>query len=546
MNIIFQKIFSAFSKTERIIFLSALITAIGSSVSLAGFFVKERTIVVPARGGNYVEGILGQPSHINPIIASSKADKDLVRLIFSNLGSLADKINADKSGMVWNVRLKENILWSDGEKITSDDAIFTIQKIQDPDSNSELFQKWQGVGVERVSELEFRITLGNPYALFRKNIENLYLVPKHLYAETPINNWRLARYNLEPVGSGPYVFDSYEIRDDGFITEYRFKANKFYFKDRPLITYFAVKFFSNSGEMINAFNAGQIDGFSMSSGEVKEIKRPYEATNFFMPSYYAVFFNQSQSIPLQYKNVRKALSLAVNREGIVKEALGGNGEVRFGPFSSSLLQTGETPNNQEEDPNRVLENDGWILSSSSIRQKNINGSLTDLRLKLTVPDIPFLIATAEKLKSDWSAIGVGVDMITLPQEKISGDIIMNRDYQALLFGNMPAPPQNIFSFWYSSQRFYPGMNLSLYNNRQADSLISEINKTTAEEKISSDIRNLESIISGDYPAVFLYSPYYVYVSRKDLQGVQGKLIDEEEDRFDNVSEWYIRTARSLK
>lgn len=532
---------------ERTIFLSALILALGSSVTLAASFLKEKTVVVPARGGNYTEGMLGQPVHINPVTASSEADKSMVRLLFANLGNLSDKITVDKEGKNWDVRLKENIRWSDGEKLTSDDAIFTVQKIQDPDSNSPLSAGWQGVGANRVSELEFRLTLGRSYAFFEKNIKELYVIPKHLFAETPVGNWRLSRYNLQPVGSGPYAFSSYEVRDDGFITDYHFATNKFYSGDRPLITDYNIKFFPNASGMISAFNAGQIDGFAMDSGEVSGINRPYETHNFFLPSYYAVFFNQGQNSALQDKKVRQALSVAVNRDALVKEVLDGEGEVRLGPFSTSMLPSGQgDAGSSSTNAGQILDEDGWRVASSSVRQKNVKGAIVDLEFRLTVPQIPFLIKTAEMLKSDWTSLGAKVEIVPLSMEEISGAILQNRDYQALLFGNMPNPPEDIFSFWHSSQRFYPGLNLSLYSNKQADNLITNIDQNDKGEETAQDIQNLQNMISGDYPAAFLYSPYYVYLSRKDLQGVEAGLIDEPADRFNNVAQWYIKTARSLK
>ncbi len=530
------------------VFIAAFVLVLASSVGLVAFFIKEKTVVVPARGGNYTEGVLGQPTHINPVTASNEADKSLVRLLFSNLYDVSDKITVDKTGKNWNIRLKENIRWSDGEKLTSDDVIFTIQKIQDPDSGSPVSSSWQSIGVNRISELELEITLGSPYSFFSENLKQLYIIPKHLFAETPVANWRLSRYNLQPVGSGPYAFDSYETRGDGFITVYHLKTNKFYFATRPLITEFNLRFFSNAAEMINVFNSGQIDGFAIDSGQAGDIKRPYEAHNFFFSSYYATFFNQGQNLALQDKKVRQALSIAVNRRELVNEILKGSGEIRLGPISASLLQNSvdQTDDFSPETANQILDNDGWLAGSSTVRQKTIKNSKINLELNLLVPQIFFLQKTAEKLQTYWAAIGVKTNIVPLQTEDISGDIVKNREYQAILFGNMLNPPTDLFAFWHSSQRFYPGLNLSLYNNKQADNLITSINRSTDDSKRSSDIKDLHGMIAGDYPAAFLYSPYYVYFSIKDLQGIQAGLINEPAERFNGVADWYLKTARSLK
>lgn len=527
----------------------ALILALGSSVSLGAVLVNQKTVVVPARGGNYTEGIVGQPSHINPVTASNDADRSIVKLVFSNLVDLSDKIVSINDNRDWDIRLKENIRWSDGEKLTSDDVIFTVQKIQDTDSGSPLYSSWQGVAIKRVSELELQISLGSPYAFFPQNLKKLYIIPKHLFAETPVSNWRLSKYNLQPVGSGPYVFDSYEIRDDGFIKSYNLKTNNFYFASRPLITEFDLRFYSNQDDMISAFNSSQIDGFAVESGRIEDIKRSYEAHVFFLPSYYAVFFNQGQNLALQDKKVRQGLSAAVDRDNFVSEVLNGNGEVRFGPFSSSILQDEESQNNIQgkNAAEKIFNDGGWIFTgSSTVRQKTIKGVKVALEFNLSVPQIPFLQKTAEKLQSYWADVGAKMNIISISPEEITSDTIKNRNYQAVLFGNMLNPPADLFSFWHSSQRFYPGLNLSLYNSKQADNLITDINTDIDDSGRTSKIKDLQNLIAEDYPAVFLYSPYYVYFSRKDLQGVDTGLIDESSGRFANVHDWYLKTARSFK
>ena len=546
--IILKKIYFAFSRAERTAFLAALVLALSSSISIGAILLNQKTVVVPARGGSYTEGIIGQPAHINPVTASTEADKSLVKLLFADLSELSDKITVDKSGKIWDVRLKENIRWSDGEKLTSDDVIFTIQKIQDKDSGSTLSSNWQGAGANRVSELELQITLGKPYYFFLQNLRGLNVIPKRLFAETPVGNWRLSRYNLQPVSSGPYAFDSYDVREDGFITAYHLKPNKFYLSGSPLINEFNLEFFPNTAKLIRAFNSGQVDGFAIGSGEANGIMRPYEAHNFSLPSYYAIFFNQGQNLALQDKKVRQALSMATDREGLLNDILNGSGEIRFGPFSQSLLSDtrNQTDDFSPEAAGRILDDGGWITTSSTIRQKTIKGAKVNLEFSLAVPQIPFLIKTAERLQSDWAKTGIKTDLIAMAPEEISGDTVKNRNYQAILFGNMPNPPADLFAFWHSSQRFYPGLNLSLYNNKQADGMITDIPQNRDDSKRILEIQDLNNLIAGDYPAVFLYSPYYVYFSRKDLQGVRAGLLNDPVDRFSGVTGWYMKTARSLK
>lgn len=549
MTTILKKIFFVFSRKERLVFWAALFFVVASSLGLTLIFVTQKTLVVPTSGGDYTEGIAGQPAYLNPILASTEADKTLVRLLFANLDELADKVTQSQNARTWDVRLKENILWSDGEKLTSDDVIFTIQKIQDPDTKSPLFSSWQGVIPQRSSELEVQLKLTSSYAFFPENLKNLHILPKHLFAETPATNWNLSRYNLQPVGSGPYAFASYESRPDGFITLYHLKANTRYFKTKPLITNFNLKFFPNADELVKSFNAGQVDGFAgIGPNDISNIKRSYEEYSFTLPSYYAVFFNQNQNLALQDGKVREALDAAVDRNTVLAAALNEKGIISRGPisFPSSHIQSASNTLSLES-ANRILNNNGWnINASTSLRQKKIKKTAIDLKFTLTVPQVSFLVDTAKELQKEWLKIGVAIDINIASPEQTASDIIKNRNYQAILFGNVLNPDSDLFAFWHSSQRFYPGLNLSLYTNAKADRLMADIRQNPDASLREKKLSDLQNLILNDHPAIFLYSPYYLYFTRKDLQGVNPGLIDELTDRFQNVSEWYLKTARVLK
>ena len=531
-------------------FIVAFIAALISSSVLAGIAVAKSTKIVPTYGGEHSEGILGQPSYINPVIASTEADKNLVRLIFSNIKDVADKIEILNDGRLWKIRLKENIRWQDGEKLTSDDVIFTVQKIQDPDSSSPLSSRWQGVAADRLSEIELQFSLANPYAFFSDTLGTLYILPKHLFADVPPANWHLSDYNIKPVGSGPYKFLSYEKRPDGFIYLYRLEAWDRYFEKKPFIKNFNFQFFVRTDDLIKSFNSGQIDGIGgLEPQSLTELKRPYETFSFALPSYYAVFLNQSKSIPLKELEVRRALAVAIEGENLVAEILGGRGKVALGPipegtpYFNAELQKGRVPGETAED---ILDKAGWKKNNDGYREKNIKNAVVKLELNIIVPQINFLTKTAVLLKDAWEKAGIKTNLIIQPPEEISRNTIKNRDYEMLLFGNVLGPSFDLFSFWHSGERFYPGLNLSLYNNKKADSLIESIRQNLDTENRRAQFNELQMVILNDQPAIFLYSPDYIYISNKDLGGPEARLIAEPADRFVGASNWYLKTARVLK
>jgi peptide/nickel transport system substrate-binding protein len=547
-----KKIFAALTKKERITFVLAFAGAVVSFAVVVGFVIAQTTRAVPAAGGEYTEGMLGQPEYINPVIASSQTDLDLVKMVYSNLSDISDSITPSADLKTWDVRLKQGLTWQDGEQLTSDDVVFTVNSIQNPDANSPLYQSWQGVTVSRMSELEVQFTLTNPYAFFGDTLNNLYILPKHLFAETPPGNWHLSDYNLKPVGSGPYQFVSYNKNSDGFISSYQLAAWNGTIEAHPLIQNFNFDFFSDENALVQSFNNGTIDGFgNVSPTDIAKITRPDNAFAWPTSAYYAVFFNQSVNLGLQDPAVRQALSVALDRNALVAAALGGNGTPEYGPVPQSAANYNASVSSSTSSvalAENLLDNAGWTVSSSSpFRAKTIKGVTVPLVVNLTVPQIDFLTNTADYLQNAWQAIGVQVNITPDSSNDIVNNLIPARNYESLLFGNVLGSSADLYSFWDSSQDFAPGLNLSLYNNPTVNLLIERARQNANAASSSQELAAAQADIVGSYPAIFLYSPDYVYVTNKNVQGISTTaLLTDPSDRFRQIESWYLNTARVLK
>jgi len=542
-----KQIFLALTKNERVVFIVASCATVASFVVVMGIVIAQATTVVPAAGGEYTEGMVGQPEYVNPVTASGEADESLVKLIYSNLADLADSVNVTPDGRTWTVHLKDGLTWQDGQKLTSDDVIFTIQSIEDPDANSPLAASWQGVAVNRVSELELQFTLAEPYVFFADNLSNLYILPKHLFADTPPGNWHLSDYNLKPIGSGPYEFVSYDKRSDGVISDYHLQAWSGYAGTKPLIQNFDFSYFANNDELIKSFDAGTVDGMGgLMASDMPSITRPYTVSSWRVPSYYAVFFNESKSIPLQDPAVRAALSEAVDRNALVSDVLGGYGAPDYGPIPQDAPYFVPTMTTSSlDDASATLTDAGWILATST-RVKIVQKTPVPLVVNLTVPDIDFLTKTAADLQTDWQALGATVNVTTEPPADIVSEAIKNRDYESLLFGNVLGPSSNLYAFWDSSQRFSPGLNLAIYSNKSVDNLVEAAEQDLSDASRTAQFAAAEQDIVNDVPAIFLYSPDYLTVTGKNLQGVAPGFIPDASDQFRQVAAWYLNTARVLK
>lgn len=509
------------SKLERALLIGASAVFVAALVAYSLLAIQTKTYVAAARGGEYREGIVGQPVFINPVMPATSVDRDIARITFSSVAQVAESVKRSDDGTVWNVRLKENVFWQDGRRLTSDDIIFTLEVIQDPDSRSPLAASFQGVAAERVSELEVQFVLQSPYAFFdTDHLQNLGIIPKHIFGDIPVQNMRLSAFGLRPVGSGPYRVESFEKDSEGIITSMTMEANEKYFEGEPYIQTLTLKFYKDVDEVIRAYNLGQIDGFEISTAEPlaeSDIRIRHRAYYLTSPRYYAVFINQSLAPEaLQNIEVRRALSGVVDRNRIVRDVFLSQATPAFGPTAKA--------ENPAEEYNTEL--------------------LKDLELNLAVPEEPFLIKTAQILKENWEAYGAKVTVNVFSLRAIQEEVLKESNYELILFGNITKENQDLFAFWHSSQRFFPDQNLALYKDDTVDTLLEEYRTTFDPDKRSELLGRVSNAITGDIPAIFLYSPRYVYVAVPRLGGFdEGMAMNTSADRFRNIEKWYVETKR---
>jgi len=511
-----KKIIDSFTQFERNIFIVAISVFLLSLFFWLALNIQNRIEFIPKNGGQYQEGKTGQPIFINPIISSNETDRDIASLIYSPLSDLISNSQIEERTN-YLVKLRQNLLWSDGQPLTSDDIIFTLKTIQDPNANSPLYQTWQGIVTERVSELQVRFILRNPYVFFGNNLQNLPIIPQHIFGKIPAANLKLSNYNLEPVGSGPYKYDRFAKRKDGFITRYQLAVNENYYGKKPYIQKFIFKFYENEDDLISAFNRREIDGFGgLNPAKIKDLSLNHKIKSIVMANYYSIFLNQNINSSLKDKNVRLALTQAVDKKPIIRKV-----------FNGEAMEAGKKTK------------DGGSPDLEAIKEQN-------LEFDLVVPQIDFLINTAEIIKEEWAAIGVKLNLIVLNPDDIINTVIRSRDYEMILFGFNPANKEDLFSFWHSSQKFYPGLNLAIYGNASADKLMEEIRQTADPDERKEKLETLEAIIAQDLPTIPLYSPKYLYVSIPDLGGFTDKFLSTASNRFQNVKNWYVKTSVVFK
>lgn len=172
--------------------------------------------------------------------------------------------------------------------------------------------------------------------------------------------------------------------------------------------------------------------------------------------------------------------------------------------------------------------------------------LVALKFSLTTVNQPLLVKVAEQLSEQWARLGVEVEIKALDISQLEKDIIKQRDYESLLFGEVLGLIPDPYAFWHSAQKKDPGKNLAAYQNKKADSLLEEARKSLDFQIKAGKLQEFQDILIEDAPAVFLYSPDYLYLVSPEIKGLNLTIIADSSKRFANIENWYIKTKRVWK
>jgi peptide/nickel transport system substrate-binding protein len=164
---------------------------------------------------------------------------------------------------------------------------------------------------------------------------------------------------------------------------------------------------------------------------------------------------------------------------------------------------------------------------------------------------PPLSTIAYSIKDQWAELGVNLEIeafdATVIQDAASiEEVIKLRDYEILLFGEILEITPDLYPFWHSSQVKAPGLNLSAYENKEVDELLEEARQSLDEQERKEALESFQEILIKDVPAVFLYSPDYLYFVSEEIKGITTKIISDPSQRLSDIENWYIETKRVWK
>ncbi|MEK7462426.1 MAG: peptide ABC transporter substrate-binding protein [Patescibacteria group bacterium] len=533
----------------RVLFFVMIFSGLASLIALN----DKLSVPTPISGGVLREGLIGTPRFVNPTLAITRVDQDVVALIYSGVmrigqdglltPDLAESVTVSEDGLTYNIVIRKDVTFHDGLPLTARDVVFTYELIQNPDLKSPLKGNWADVTVEQVNEYEINIVLKEAYAPFNENFL-VGILPAHIWSSVPLEQLPFSQLNTEPIGSGSFALKEAKRDESGLITAYILEANR---KSRfaPHIDTMELLFFTEEDQLLTALKNKLIDASAYVSNEhIEEVIGDgfYRVVSKPLPRVFGVFFNQNKSVALRDGAVREALFAATDKTAIINKSLYGYGVPINSPISDlrSTLESeeGSLVATTTKDAVTILDQNGWAKNNLGLLEKQIDGSAETLSFTLRTSNATLLSEVSEQLVEDWKKVGADVAIEQFEQTDLLQSVIRPRDFEALLFGIDMSRSLDLYPFWHSSQKDDPGLNIAQYTNLSVDAWLEEARTEKDETERKRLLKEADTLIAEERPALFLFRPKLNYVVKSDIVISELPAIAHSSDRFSTIDTWY--------
>ncbi len=538
-------------RLQVLITLLAILVLGGAMVYLA---FSVTTVVVPDYGGTYVEGIAGNPQAINPILSQQNpVDRDLVALIFNGLTrvgpqgeitpDLAEDWDISADGTAYTFFLRQDVLWHDGAPLTANDVVYTINAIQNPSyqGSPTLAELWRSVVVEQLDTYTVRFLLREPYAPFL-DYTTVGILPVHILGSVPIETLGDSQFSASPIGTGPFMVA--EVSARRIVLE----ASPEYFRSRPYIDRIEFIYYPNDQAVFEARKRGEVAGIARVLPEhLDAVRNDPELTLYSAPisGYTLIFLNLDRGV-FQDPAVRRAMMLALDRQKLVDDVLGGQGIVIHSailPDSWAYDRNVRQYNYDRRKAVVALEEAGWFDDNGDgVRERGTQV----LEFTLATNDDPTRVRLIHAVSEQLAAVGIRANPQVVGWDELTIEMLPTRRFDAVLSEWQGLPPDpDPYPFWHSSQAMEGGWNVASYISEGADLLLQDARTTNIREQRVELYRRFQELFSQDVPSLLLYQPVYNYAVDENVQGVQVAPMIDGSQRFSTISRWYIATQRML-
>jgi len=494
----------------------------------------------PDQNNRVVIGISADVQSFNPLFTLSVDEGAITELLYLGLfdfrwNNAEGGINEypmlakswewtdDSSSVI--ISLRDDAFWTDGVQITADDIIFSFDAYSDPLVQSRLYGSFKNLFTDEENHIDLKRTFEviSPFE-FKVNfppnsVPNLYelslsIIPIHIYGEIEREELSSSEHNFKPVSSGAYLLKKWDknqtvtlsVNKRSFLYDDE-QINEIVFKVIPDYTSKILQLQKGEIDIIELLKVEDIEDIR-SNGEleiVPVIGREYDyvGLNNIDPNAYS----DGGIVPNKLfgsKNVRRAISYAINRKEIVNEYLLGLGELAATPVSSIF----KTVFNEEIIPyeynltkaKELLATDGWYdIDKDGILEKGDD----EFSFTLYYPaGNPLREYASISVRNSLKAIGIDVKLEIIELGTLI-DYLFEKKLDAWMAGWYVPIPVELKQYWYSDLGSTP-LNFASYRNNQIDSLLDLLQTKISAEKRTGTIKAFQKLIHDDEPVTFLY------------------------------------------
>ena len=500
----------------------------------------------PAEGGSIFFGTIGEASNLIPYLTSDSASHEVADLIYTaplrynkDLQPepwAAESWSMEDEGKRMRFTLRKGIRWEDGQELTADDVAFTCKLAADPATGSPYAEDFLRIKEFRVID---RYTFEVRYDQFFARAVSTWMnpiLPKHILEGQNIRSTPFAR---KPMGAGPYRLKSWEPGSRIVL-----EASPTYFAGKPHINEVVYRIIPDNATMFMETRAGRLDVMDLSPLQyLRQTDSPEWRNNFHKFRYIAsvyIFLGFNLEHPFfKDARVRRAISMAIDRDGIIKGVLLGQGVPAFGPFKpgSWPYHPGLKPIARDVAAARALLAEAGFADHDGDGLLDRNGQPLAFTI-LTNQGNEQRILAATVMQSQLREVGIDVRIRTVEWAAFIREFVNKGRFDAVLLGwTIPQDP-DLFSVWHSSQTFEGGLNFTHYRNPEVDKLLEEAQSTPDQKTRAELYHRIQEIFAADQPYCFLFVPYALPVVQRRFQGIEPALAGI----MYNFEKWWVPKA----
>ena len=509
-------------------------------------------------GGVYVEGVIGNISTLNPLLAASEPEQAVSRLLFSSLYNydvtgalhtdLAESMTV-KDDKVYTIKLR-NAVWHDGKNLTAEDVVYTINLIKNPQVRSPLRVNWLDISARAIDDSTVEFMLPAVYAGFSHAL-TFPVIPKHILQSVSPSSMREADFSSSPVGSGPFAVKRVQTSESTSSTDVvRMEPNTKYYGAVSTLSRLELRAYGNESLLVKAVNSGEVSaasGLSLSAAD--NIKSKQYSTKHWLlnKGVYLLMNNRSQT--LQDARVRQALRYATDTSSI-RATVGDNVARLDTPILQSQIaqKLPVAPDYNLDKAKALLKEAGWTYNQGQWKGKDGRPLAVAVTTSSGRDEYKKIV---DALKQQWSKLGVDVQLREIDTSSTTTSFVQSvlqpRDYDALLYELELGADPDVFAYWHSSQASASGYNFANYSNRTVDNdLVGGRSRTNSALRAAKYIQFVNQWLS-DAPAIGLYQSVGSYVLNNGASIVEPRgSLNTMNDRYADVTTWSTGKASVYK